>query len=147
MQAITAHLARLLRRTGWLPVLFMLGLVGAGALASAEEAVELAVGEDGVQRGIITVDSYSYTPSHLIARAGKPVELALTSVTDIVPHNFLLKEPTAGLDVEQDVKAGKTVTVRFTPTQPGTFTFYCDKQLLFFKSHRERGMEGRLEVR
>jgi len=111
------------------------------------EAVELAFGPDGVQHGTITLDSYSYTPSHLVVQAGKPVELTLTSVTDIVPHNFLLKEPTAGLDVEQDVKAGKTVTVRFTPTQPGAFTFYCDKQLLFFKSHREKGMEGRLEVR
>jgi len=111
------------------------------------EAVELTLGADGIQRATIILDSYSYTPSHLIVQAGKPVELTLTSVTDIVPHNFLLKEPTAGLDVEQDVKAGKTVTVRFTPTQPGAFTFYCDKQLLFFKSHREKGMEGRLEAR
>lgn len=118
-----------------------------GGSGAEGEAVELALGADGVQRATITLDSYSYTPSRLIAQAGKPVELALTSVTDFVPHNFLLKEPAAGLDVEQDVKAGKTVTVRFTPTQPGTFTFYCDKQLLFFKSHRERGMEGRLEVR
>jgi hypothetical protein len=29
----------------------------------------------------------------------------------------------------------------------GTFPFYCDKKLLFFKSHHERGQEGHLEVR
>jgi plastocyanin len=49
--------------------------------------------------------------------------------------------------VDQDVGDGKSATVRFTPTHPGTFVFYCDKKLLFFKSHREKGMEGRLEVR
>lgn len=93
------------------------------------------------------MDSYSYTPNHIIVRVGKPVELILTSVTILTPHNFVLKEPAAGLMVEQDVRAGKTLTVRFTPTQPGVFTFYCDKKLLFFASHREKGMEGRLEVR
>ena len=27
-------------------------------------------------------------------------------------------------------------------TKPGTYSFYCDKQLLFFPNHREEGMEG-----
>jgi len=100
-----------------------------------------------MQRVSIRMDSYSYTPNHIIVRVGKPVELILTSVTTLTPHNFVLKEPAAGLTVEQDVRAGKTLTVRFTPAQPGVFTFYCDKKLLFFASHREKGMEGRLEVR
>lgn len=82
-------------------------------------------------------------------RAGKPVELTLTSVTLIVPHNFLLKEPEAGLDVSQDVSAGETAKVRFTPTKAGTYTFYCDKKppIPFASTHRKKGMEGRLEVR
>lgn len=105
------------------------------------------IGADGVQRATITLDSYSYTPNHVVLQVGQPVELTLTSVTILIPHNFVVKEPAAGLMVEQDVGAGKTVTVRFTPTHPGMFTFYCDKKLLFFASHREKGMEGRLEVR
>jgi len=109
--------------------------------------VEVETAADGVQRVSMKMDSYSYTPNHVVVRAGKPVELILTSVTILTPHNFVLKEPAAGLAVEQDVGAGKTVTVRFTPAQPGVFTFYCDKKLLFFASHREKGMEGRLEVR
>ncbi len=113
------------------------------AVAWAGEAVTLEPGADGVQRATITLDSYSYGPDRLIAQAGKPVELTLTSVTTITPHNFIIKE----LAVEQDVGAGKTVTVRFTPMQPGTYLFYCDKKLLFLPSHREKGMEGRLEVR
>jgi plastocyanin len=117
--------------------------------ASAQSAAPVVVqaDPDGVQRATIVLDSYSYSPNHLIVQSGKPVELTLTSVTTLTPHNFVLKEPTASLDIEKDVGAGKSLAVRFTPTQAGTFTFYCDKKLLFFKSHREKGMEGRLEVR
>lgn len=117
--------------------------------ASAQSAAPVVVqaDPDGVQRATIVLDSYSYSPNQLVVQSGKPVELTLTSVTTLTPHNFVLKEPATGLDIEKDVGAGKSLTVRFTPTQPGTFTFYCDKKLLFFKSHREKGMEGRLEVR
>lgn len=109
--------------------------------------VTAEVGADGVQRATITMDSYSYTPNHLIVQAGKPVELTLTSVTTIVPHNFILKNPAAGLVVEKDVSAGKTGKVTFTPTQAGTETFYCDRRLWPMPSHRDKGMEGKLEIR
>jgi heme/copper-type cytochrome/quinol oxidase subunit 2 len=102
---------------------------------------------DGIQRATIILDSYSYTPNHVIVQAGKPVELLLTSITTITPHNFLLKNEAAGLSIERDVRSGRTVTVQFTPMKPGIYTFYCDKKLLFFPSHREKGMEGTLEVR
>ena len=102
---------------------------------------------DGVQRATITLDSYSYAPSYVIVEAGKPVELTLTSVTTLIPHNFIIKDPTGSLSVEQDVGAGKTVTITFTPTQRGTFPIYCDKRLWPLPSHRDKGMEGKLEVR
>jgi heme/copper-type cytochrome/quinol oxidase subunit 2 len=110
-------------------------------------SVVISVAEDGVQRATITLDSYSYSPNHLIVEAGKPVELMLTSVTTMIPHNFIIKDPTGRLSVEQDVSAGKTVTITFTPTQPGIFPIYCDKRLWPFPSHRDKGMEGTLEVR
>lgn len=118
-----------------------------GAIADTPAPVLLEMGPDGVQRAEVILDSYSYTPNHLVVQAGRPVELHLVSVTLLTPHNFILKAPEAGLNVDQDVGAGKRLTVRFTPTQPGTYTFFCDKKLLFFPSHRERGMEGTLEVR
>mgnify|MGYP002813412275 FL=1 len=102
---------------------------------------------DGVQRATVTLDSYSYAPNYLIVEAGKPVELTLTSVTTIIPHNFIIKDQSGNLSVEQDVSAGKTVTVTFTPTQPGAFPIYCDKRLWPLPSHRDKGMEGKLEVR
>lgn len=128
------------------------GALPGGASRAADppapaEVVLVEPGTDGIQRATIQMDSYSYAPNHLVVQVGKPVELTLTSVTILVPHNFILNDPAAGLRVEEDVGAGKTTTVRFTPAQAGTFTFYCDKKLLFFRSHREKGMEGRLEVR
>jgi plastocyanin len=133
----------------------MVGLIAGllfGFIAGAESAdtsapVVVPVDRDGVQRVTIVTDSYSYAPSHLQVEVGKPVELILNSVTIVTPHNFVLKEPSAGLMVEADVPAGKGTIVRFTPAQRGLFTFYCDKKLLFFKSHREKGMEGLLDVR
>jgi heme/copper-type cytochrome/quinol oxidase subunit 2 len=109
--------------------------------------VVVPLAADGVQRATVTLDSYSYTPGHLIVEAGKPVELTLTSVTTITPHNFIIKDPAGSVNVEQDVGAGKTVTVRFTPTQPGVFPIYCDKRLWPMPSHRDKGMEGKLEVK
>ncbi len=110
------------------------------------EGMVVSLGDDGVQRATLILDSYSYSPAHLVVRVGKPVEFTLKSVTLLIPHNFVLKEPVAGLDIEQTVGAGDTVTIRFTPAKTGIYTFYCDKKLLFFPSHREEGMEGRLEV-
>jgi plastocyanin len=119
------------------------------AVESFEDSTPVIVplDSDGVQRATIVVDSYSYTPSHVQVEVGKPVELILDSVTIITPHNFVLKEPGAGLMLEHDVPAGKGTIIRFTPTQRGLFKFYCDKKLLFFKSHRDKGMEGLLDVR
>ena len=138
-----------------LHVLGIVGLitsVGAATVHSAEPApagppVVVPVSADGVQRATITLDSYSYQPNHLVVEAGKPVELTLTSITMITPHNFIIKDPAGSLSVEQDVSAGKTITVKFTPTQAGTFPIYCDKRLWPMPSHRDKGMEGKLEVR
>jgi plastocyanin len=99
-------------------------------------------GSDGVQRVHVILDSYAFRPSHVIVQAGKPVELTLTSVTMLTPHNFIID----ALSVKQEVGAGKTEVVTFTPAQPGTFLIYCDKRLWPLPSHREKGMEGTFEV-
>lgn len=112
---------------------------------STESPVVAELGPDGVQRLTLTLDSYSYVPNRIVVQAGKPVEFVLKSATVLTPHNFVLKD--GGFSIDQDVSAGETKTVRFVPVKEGQFTFYCDKQLLFFKSHREKGMEGRLDVR
>ena len=146
MQKVPRRSLHLLATVG-LMISVVATIVDAGEPTLSSPAMTIPVAEDGIQRATIALDSYSYTPNHLIVEAGKPVELTLTSVTTITPHNFIIKDPAGRLSVEQDVSAGKTVTVTFIPTQPGTFPIYCDKRLWPFPSHRDKGMEGTLEVR
>jgi len=141
-----------MRLLNMLAAVGLLATVGA-TIVQAEEPSQsgspavIPVAADGVQRATITLDSYSYTPNYLIVEAEKPVELTLTSVTTLIPHNFIIKDSAGSLSVEQDVSAGKTVTIRFTPTQPGIFPIYCNKRLWPLPSHLDKGMEGKLEVR
>ncbi|HXN06241.1 MAG TPA: cupredoxin domain-containing protein [Nitrospiria bacterium] len=112
----------------------------------AEELLVLQTSPDGVQRAEIIAGSYSYIPDHLIIKLNVPVELTIRSKTWIVPHTIVLRDPDAGLEIHQDIPAGKSAVVRFIPTRLGKFKYYCDKKLLFFKSHEDRGMTGILEV-
>ena len=121
-------------------------LVGAHPVFS-EEALVLQPDADGVQRATLTMESYVYAPKELIVELGKPVELILQNDSFLVPHNFLLDSPDGQRVIEADVSGGDTETVGFTPTAPGIYPFYCNKQLLFFPNHREEGMEGRIVVR
>jgi uncharacterized cupredoxin-like copper-binding protein len=71
-----------------------------------------------------------------------PVRLLVSNKTFIVPHNFSLHAPDAGIDVDQDVGAGRTVMVEFTPTAAGEYQFFCDKD-----GHKKKGMVGTLVVK
>ena len=137
------RLSRTLGIVGWLTVT----LVSIGHAADSLSAIVVPLSPDGVQRATVILDSYSYSPNHLIVKNARPVELTLTSVTTITPHNFIIKDSTGSLSVEQDVGAGRTVMARFVPTQPGLFSFFCDKRLWPMRSHRDKGMEGLLEVK
>ncbi|MHB8483472.1 MAG: cupredoxin domain-containing protein [Nitrospiria bacterium] len=112
----------------------------------AAEPLVLQTSPDGIQRAEIIADSYSYIPDHLSVTLNVPVELIIHNKAWIVPHTLVLKDANAGFEINQDIPAGKSTMVRFTPTRLGEFKFYCDKKLLFFKSHEDRGMKGILEV-
>ncbi|MGQ0656566.1 MAG: cupredoxin domain-containing protein [Chromatiales bacterium] len=110
-------------------------------------AVTAETGADGVQRLLVTLESYTFTPAHIVVQSGKPVELTLKNIASLAPHSFKLDSAAAGLYVTKKVKPGEMATVQFTPTKAGMFDFYCDKKLAFLPSHRDKGMIGKLEVR
>jgi plastocyanin len=116
-------------------------------LALSDEPLVLQPDKDGVQRATIKMESYAFTPKKLIVEQGKPVELTLQNDSFLVPHNFLLDSPEGERLVEENISSGETETVQFTLMTPGTYSFYCDKQFLFFPNHREEGMEGTIIVR
>lgn len=126
--------------------LALLGLVRVLTAFAAAETVVVPVSEGNVQRVEITVDSYSFTPSRFIVKENIPVELIFKSVSWVVPHNFVLKSPEAGMTIEKDIGAGETTLTRFTPTRIGEFKFSCTKKFLFFPSHEDLGMVGTVVV-
>jgi len=120
----------------------------AGGVSAAEEKKEFVakIDPDGVQRVEVVGGSYFFNPNHIVVKVNVPVEMKVTMESGIIPHDIVLKAPEAGMDLEADLRDEPQV-LRFTPTKTGEYTFYCDKKLLFFKSHKDKGMHGTLEVR
>lgn len=125
----------------------MIMLLTASLARAGEEPFVVPFADDGVQRVTMEMDNYSYSPSHIVVEAGKPVELNFTSVSDWTPHDFVIDDPAFGQKIDVNVSGGKKKSVAFTPANPGTFIFYCSKDIPFAKGHREKGMEGKIEVR
>ncbi len=103
------------------------------------EAVAERVGD--VQKVRVEAHTYYFEPNRIVVRAGIPVELTLKNKSLVVPHNFTLKAPEAGIDIDRDLgfKGGAVLT--FTPTRPGEYEFICGKG-----SHMAKGMTGTLVV-
>lgn len=117
------------------PLVFTL-LLSLSTLAWAAEPQVIAV----------ELDSYSIKPDTITVKAGQPVTLKVTNVATFIPHNLVIKAPEAGLDVKVDVRSGKTGEVTITPTRAGTYEMVCDKAPPIGKSHKEKGMHGKLIV-
>lgn len=124
--------------------MLFLDLLGLKVRAQAQG--ELHVEPEEVARYTVILDSYTFTPNHLLARAGQPIELTLRNESFLVPHNFILDIPGTEIHLAEEVGAGEEIILRFVVPHPGSFPFFCNKQLLFFPNHREEGMEGLLEV-
>lgn len=103
------------------------------------------VDSDGVQRAEMVGGDYFYDPNVIVVKVNKPVELKVKKATGYVPHDLVASAPEAGIDFRIDLK-GDPQTIKFTPTKVGKYPIYCDKSLLWFKTHREKGMEGLIEV-
>ena len=136
-----------MRRLICLPVLAILLLVlFANNATSEEKKVAASIGPDGVQRVEMVGGSYFFDPNDVIVKVNVPVEIKIRMESGIIPHDFVLKAPEAGVDLKVELRKEAQI-IRFTPTKVGEYPFYCDKKFLFFESHRDKGMKGILEVR
>jgi plastocyanin len=112
---------------------------------TGEKRFVAAVDADGTQRVRIMGGEYYFRPEIVVVKVNVPVELTIQKEAGITPHNITLKAPEAGITIDEDLSSEPKV-IRFTPTKTGTYPFECTKRFLFFKSHKERGMHGVLEV-
>lgn len=130
--------------------LFLLSIVGCIAPKAdtassnmADEQAALAI--KGVQQVHIEGGSYFFKPNHVTVKVNVPVELMIRVESGLIPHNFVIKSPETGVMVEESLSSDIKI-IRFTPKKIGKINFYCSHGLPFAKSHRERGMEGIIDV-
>ena len=122
----------------------MLALSSACALAQEPPQV-VKPDADGVQRVRLVAGSYFFKPHHIVVKANVPVELTASRESGITPHDLVIRAEEAGLNVKEDL-ASDPKKIAFTATKPGKYPIYCSKKLPFMAGHREKGMEGILEV-
>lgn len=125
--------------------LLIAGVSFAQDTGQEKKVFKAAIDKDGIQRAEITGGEYFFEPYHIIVKINVPVELTVRKKPGIVPHDIIVNAPEAGINFKEDLSKESKV-IKFTPKKTGKYPVYCSKKLLFFKSHRERGMEGLLEV-
>jgi len=126
--------------------LFALAVTLGASIAIAQEpSAPVKPDADGVQRITLTSGSYFFKPGRIVVKANVPVELLASRESGITPHNLVIQAPEAGVTVDQEL-AVEPKKIAFVATKPGKYPFYCSKKLPFMAGHREKGMEGVLEV-
>ncbi len=121
---MTMQLPKRLR--GWGVALLFLLIVGGGIWLAAAFPATLTVKSK----------NYRFTQPEIRVQAGELVTMRLEN-KDAAAHAFDIDE----FDVHIPMPAQEELTFTFTPTQPGTYTFYCG-----VLGHRGGGMVGTLIV-
>ncbi len=132
----------------YLSLVLSLALAGAAFLSGQtmpEKRTVVTIGADGVQRIEVIGGSYYFDPNVIVVKVNVPVELRVRKESGITAHNMVLKAPEAGIDFSVSLSTTPQ-SITFTPTKTGKFPFACTHKLLFFKSHKDQGMQGVLEV-
>ena len=93
----------------------------------------------GVQHVDVDLHSYYFEPNRVVVHAGRPVELVVRNRSLVVPHNFTIAD--SALAVSVDKWGPGSSRVRFTPSPPGEYEFFCHVH-----GHAKHGMKGTLVV-
>ncbi len=126
-------------------VVLSFAIVVSTGMINAGEKYVAKIDDDGVQRVEMVGGSYFYKPDHVVVKRGIPVEIKIVKDSLIVPHNIIIEKMDGGEDIKETITRNEKV-IRFTPSDTGTYKFYCDKKFLFLKSHEDKGMKGVIEV-
>ncbi len=86
----------------------------------------------------ISAKEFEFNPSTVSVAKGVPVKIILTN-DGTAPHNLTID----GLNIAtKTISPGESDSITFTPTENGTFSFYCS-----VGSHKALGMKGTLIVK
>ena len=109
----------------------MLVLVACGSPGAANGG---AAPDAGTVQVTMNAQDVRFDPNTLTARPGEKVALTVSN-HDGFKHNFTISE----LGVNEDIDAGKTVTLVFTTKGNSDLQFFCEY-------HKARGMVGTLNL-
>ena len=113
--------------------------------AMQEKRIVATVDPDGVQRVAVVGGSYYFDPNYIVVKVNVPVELKVRKDGGYTPHDIVVKAPEAGINFSESLSTDAKV-IKFTPKAIGKYEMYCSKKLPFVKSHKDRGMDGMIEV-
>lgn len=115
-----------------LAALALLTVVSCGSSAGAS-------GAGGGQQMTTKMSEMKFEPNTFTVNANQPVTISAQNVGSVV-HDLTVK----GMDkeVKVTVDPGKTGTLTFTPTKPGTYEVVCVQP-----GHEAAGMTGTLTVK
>jgi plastocyanin len=124
----------------------LVAIAGCGTAGSKIPVSEITAKTDagGVQRVVVEVHSFYFKPSRILVKSGTPVELTLKFKNLFTPHNLTCGHADAGIEIDKSagfMSFHRTKSVRFTPTTPGEYSFYCG-----VGSHMSKGMTGTIVV-
>jgi plastocyanin len=114
---------------------FVLGASLVAAIPPSDATAGLSA-EALTQLPVLVSGRNTFSQAELRARVGETLALRLEN-SDTQAHYFDIDE----LNVRVAMPSGKPALALFTPTTPGSYTFYCH-----IPGHREAGMVGTLVV-
>lgn len=147
----------MMKRSKLFLVILTFLLVGCGTVAQQKTQITLT-----------TNDTFKYDPTAITVKVGEPVQLTIKN-KGAIEHDFVIDkikikdvvqqavdgmqmDDMPGMDHHDDANhkhyslhvatpAGGSSVITFTPTQAGTYEFFCT-----VKGHQEAGMTGTLTV-
>ena len=93
---------------------------------SERVGTRIAATAEGVQEALIVVKG-GYTPDILVVKAGRPVRLSFNRQETSSCSEMVLFP---AFDKSARLPEGETVTIEFTPEQPGEYDFQCQMGML-----------------
>ncbi len=107
--------------------------------ASRQHQVEAAAGQ-GEKTLAMNASSYKFEPNNIKANQGDTIVLNITNVSD-KQHNFTIKDPGGKIIQSVELLPKKTVPVKISFPEKGSYDFYCNKPF-----HPTLGMKGSIQV-
>ena len=87
-------------------------------------------------------EKYSYDPSKLTLKAGEITVKLMNKAGNVRPHTFSVKDASGKDIVKSDrVQPGASADVKFTLTEAGQYSIYCN-----ITGHVDKGQTGTLTV-